>query len=77
MATLLTQRGAAGRCGKSVKWFRAVCRAGRGPRVFNPLDGRPMYVDTVVDEWMESRDDQPKQAELVRDQAAQIMDGES
>lgn len=59
MARLLTQRAAAKRSGLGVKRFRQICRLGRGPRVFNPTDnGRPMYVDTVVDAWLESRDDE-------------------
>ena len=67
MAKLLTQRDAAKRVGMGANRFRAICRAGEGPPVFNPPrvdtagtlinEGRPMYVDTVVDAWLEARDD--------------------
>ena len=57
MAHLLSQAAAARRAGMSARRFRAICKAGKGPAVFNPLDGRPMYVDTRVDAWLEGRDD--------------------
>jgi hypothetical protein len=60
MARLLSAAGAAKRAGLGVKRFRAICRSGQGPRVFNPLDGIPQYVDTVVDAWLEARDDRPQ-----------------
>jgi hypothetical protein len=60
MATLLSQAKAAKHCGIGVKKFREACRNGNGPRVWNPDDGRPMYCDTVLDEWLHNRDDQPK-----------------
>lgn len=60
MARLLTQRAAAARAGLGVRRFRAICKAGYGPKVFNPLDGIPMYVDTVIDAWLEDRDDRPE-----------------
>jgi hypothetical protein len=60
MARLLTQPAAAKRAGLGVRRFKQICKAGLGPRVFDPLDTRPMYVDTVVDAWLESRDDRRK-----------------
>jgi len=57
MAITLNQKQAAAHCGIGVQRFRKVCRQGRGPRVWNPLDGLPRYVDTVLDEWMHARDD--------------------
>lgn len=60
MPKLLNQRQAARHINKSVKWFREVCKQGEGPRVFDPLDGRKMYVDEVLDEWIKSRDDRPQ-----------------
>jgi hypothetical protein len=61
MARLLTQRAAAKRAGLGVDRFRLICQRGHGPATFQPLgDERPMYVDTVVDAWLESRDDRKK-----------------
>lgn len=57
MARLLSQHAAAKRAGLGPRRFRAICRLGLGPKVFNPNNGRPMYVDTVLDAWLESRDD--------------------
>lgn len=58
MGRLLSQSQAAKRIGISRDKFRAICRSGQGPRVFDPLDGgRPMFVDTAVDEWLHQRDD--------------------
>ena len=54
---LLSQRAAAKHVGIGVKRFRRICRDGQGPRVFNPDDGRPMFVDSVLDEWQHERDD--------------------
>ncbi len=59
MAKLLTQSAAAKRLGISAKTFRTICASGRGPRVFNPLDGLPLYADSVLDEWVHERDDRP------------------
>lgn len=62
MARTLSQVKSAQHCGMGVRLFRDICRRGEGPRVFNPHGGRPRYVDTVLDEWMASRDDgQPSQ----------------
>lgn len=57
MSRLLSQAGAAKYCGMGVRLFRSLCQKGLGPRVFNPHGGRPRFVDTVLDEWMSSRDD--------------------
>lgn len=61
MARLLSLQAAAKRAGMSRDRFRAIVRAGKGPACFNPLEGRAMYVDTVVDRWLESRDDRAQQ----------------
>ena len=59
MARLLWQNGAARHVGMGVRLFRQLCREGKGPKVFNPHGGRPRYVDTELDRWIESRDDRP------------------
>ena len=60
MAKILSQPAAAVHVGMSVPRFRKLCQSGLGPPVFNP-DGsaRPSFVDSVLDAWMEKRDDRP------------------
>ena len=56
---LLTLGQAAAYCGIGRNKFAAIRRAGRGPREFNPDDGRPLFAVTALDEWMHTRDDRP------------------
>jgi predicted HTH transcriptional regulator len=54
---LLNQTKAAEHLGIGVRRFRQICKAGDGPKVWNPNDGRPMYAVAVLEEWAAHRDD--------------------
>ena len=60
MKRLLSQRAAASYCGLGVRTFRLMIAEGVGPRAFDPLNTRPRYAVSVLDEWMHERDDHRK-----------------
>lgn len=57
MKQLLSANAAAAYLGIGRDRFRAIRRAGQGPRVWNPDNGRPMFAVAALDEWLTSRDD--------------------
>lgn len=58
-----SQRGAAEHIGMTAKDFRAACRNGNGPVVFDPTERtRPRYAITQLDAWVHGRDDRKASA---------------
>ena len=57
MKRLLSQRAAASYCGLGVRTFRLMIAEGVGPRAFDPLNTRPRYAVSVLDEWLHERND--------------------
>ena len=53
----LTAVAAAEHCGMSIKTFNKARKLGQGPAVFAAHGGRPRFALSVLDAWMNDRND--------------------